>query len=43
MVDAESLRNKAEKIPEKHEDEDFSGEIQMMMHALADLLDEERQ
>ena len=42
MVDAESLRNKAEQVSKKHEDEDFSGEIQMIMYALADILEEER-
>lgn len=41
MVDAESLRNKAEQIPKKPADDNYSGEIQMIMHALADLLEKQ--
>lgn len=40
MVTAEALRDKANYIPKKPEGDDFSGEIMMIMFALAQLLEE---
>lgn len=42
MVDVKSLRNKAEQIVHKEEGESMSGEIQMIMHGLADILEDKR-